>query len=435
MPVSLITTPGAGVWTVPGDCPAGTVLTVETWGAGSGGSGRVGSTFGSGGGAGAYASNSYTVTLADIANGIPYVVGAGSAGTSGANPAAAGFSSWGTNNIIANTTNVGAVVGAPGTLPTGWIFASGAGLTTQIIGIGTTAGLPYIDIQWAGTTTATTALLEFSTGTTPATVNRYTMGAYFQVVGGATTGLTSVSLIVDAYNGATYLSSPGLQIITMPTGTLTRASVTTSANPATTNFVLPYLRLAYTTSTAINLTLRIAGLQMETGTALTPYTSSSNPGCALADGGAAPAALVGGAGGTVADSLGSTIFAGGAGASYNAAGAGGGGSAGKDGIGAAGTTAGVGGQGDLTTGGLGGAVKTTTPGNAGTANTEGGGGGGALKTVAGTGGAGGYPGGGGGSAAVATGTGGAGANGQIRLTYTSVYLESLMHAPLFQIWA
>src|SRR6185437_2919338 len=111
MPKStLITATGAGTWTVPPDCPAGTTIVAETWGAGAGASGRVSTTFGAAGAGGAYAKENYVVTANDVTNGIPYVVGAGSAGTSGANPTAGGYTIFGTN-VIGNSNMNGAVTG------------------------------------------------------------------------------------------------------------------------------------------------------------------------------------------------------------------------------------------------------------------------------------------------------------------------------------
>ena len=63
MTVVLLTTAGSGTWNPPTSgataCPAGTVLTIECWGAGGGGA-SVSS--GRSGGGGAYCVGTYTVT-------------------------------------------------------------------------------------------------------------------------------------------------------------------------------------------------------------------------------------------------------------------------------------------------------------------------------------------------------------------------------------
>ena len=77
--VAVLTTTGAGTWLVPTNLPAGTQITVETLGGGSGGSG-TGATEGGGGAGGSYASSNYYVTPNDRANGVTYTIGIGGAG-------------------------------------------------------------------------------------------------------------------------------------------------------------------------------------------------------------------------------------------------------------------------------------------------------------------------------------------------------------------
>src|ERR1700677_3138574 len=159
MPTQTITAAGAANWTIPSDCPAGTVITTEAWGAGGGAS--SGASDGSGAAGGAYAEDTYTVQPADIALGyIPYVVGAGGAGTVASVPVAGGGQTvFGTYvNHLGNSSFQAAVIGTPGTLPTGYTTTL-VGVTQTIVGFGqdTSTGntLDYIDIQYDGTTTGT----------------------------------------------------------------------------------------------------------------------------------------------------------------------------------------------------------------------------------------------------------------------------------------
>lgn len=416
--VTTLTTPGAGSWPVPLDCPPGTLLTVEEWAAGAGANGQTSTSFGAGGGGGGYASS---VIRVDARSSYSYSIGAGSNGGTGANPAAGGNTSFSVSpNLISNTTNVGIVTGTPGTLPTGLAIFNQNGLTTSVIGSGIdTNGLPYLDISFVGTTTATGST-QLNFGNVPISPStQYTFSGSLSFVGGSLTNVTSFGLNVDTETlTGSYLATP---INPTPAVTSTSTRFQGTATSGATAFLANlYVVFGYTTGTAINVTLRYAGFQFEAAAAASTFTTTP-PTNVLASGGQGPVGNTGGLGGAVSNSMGTTKFAGGAGAAFNASGSGGGGGAGKDGAGQVGTTAGVGGHGDGTSvGGAGGAVKTTSPGNPGTANVEGGGGGGGLTTAAGTGGAGGAPGGGGGGTAVASGTGGAGARGQIRLTYTSV---------------
>ena len=64
-------------------------------------------------------------------------------------------------NSARNSTMQGAVVGTPGTLPTGWLISPNAGLTTSVVSLQTVNGMPTIDLRISGTTTGTTYLLFF----------------------------------------------------------------------------------------------------------------------------------------------------------------------------------------------------------------------------------------------------------------------------------
>lgn len=419
-----IGTKGSGFYTLPKSIQAGQNIVIETWGGGSGGSGRIAgppNAFGAAGAGGAYASSNYIVTPSDIANGIFFTVGAGSSGTSGVNSLSGGLTQWSNNNVNLIPTSItnGAVIGAPGTFPSGWFASIGATANSSIVNHGfiTNVG-SFLDFRVSGNTGATTQLQIFAQSSSGAITvgSNYTASFYAAQIAGSQSNLTSVQLNCDAYTAVgAYISTPISPTITL-TGGLTRFSGTAAA-PATTGLMEVKINLQCTVNTLVDITVRLAAVQLEQAAAATPWRST--PGFTLAAGGQPTANITGALGGQATASNGTiATFNGGGGAAFNAAGSGGGGSAGKAGAGNAGTIAGVGGQGDNTTGGTGGAVKATSPGNPGTNNNEGGGGGGGLKTVAGTGGLAGAPGGGGGGAAVAAGTGGAGANGQIRITYT-----------------
>lgn len=435
MPVVTLIAPGSATWPVPADCPPGTAVTAETWGAGSGASGRVGSTFGAAGAGGAYASSLYIITPHDASNGVPYIIGAGTAGLSGANPAAGGSTSFSQNvNLIRNSTNTGAVI--PSTFPTNWVVGGGGGLTITIVKFGTVSasGNPYIQVRLVGTTaTDARTVFNFDSAIPAVAATAYAFSFGAAVIAGTQANITGFVLGMDDFSDAnanTYIGTPIFHSITLTSAMTVFQSTGTS--DALTLSAVPYLEIDYALGAVIDITLQLEAMQVETGSALTFFRST--PGYTFAAGGGAPSGTTGGVGATTAASFGTTLFAGGSGAAFNANGSGGGGSGGKDGAGVAGGITGQGGAGDNSSGGAGGAVKTTTPGNSGTANVEGGGGGGGLKTVAGTGGAGAAPGGGGGGAAVATGTGGTGARGQIRLTYASQLIPGLARPALLQIW-
>jgi hypothetical protein len=450
--VGTATLTSGSLWIPPADCPVGTKVTVNAWGAGSGASGRsAGASFGAAGAGGAFANTpAYFVTPNDVANGVGYVIGAGSAGTAGSNPSAGGNTSFAANNLLnllINSTNQNAVVGSPGTNPTNGGPTNLGGLSASVVAFGTnpTSGYQYIQYRLYGTSSG--GILPIIAYTTNAiTSATYTGSFRVAYVAGSLANISGVTMAFDSFTSgfASYLSTTINLPITL-TGTMTPYSGQ-AATPATTAVGNLYLAIPCAAG-AIDITIQIEALQFELGSSVTAWKSTG--GYTLAQGGGAPSATTGGvgsatlcvaglsgyseAGGSgaayIAAGAGAGLSgyseAGGSGAAYNAAGAGGGGAGGPSGVGAAGTTAGVGGQADNGGGGLGGAVKTTSPGNPGAANANGGGGGGALTTVgAGTAGAGGLPGGGGGAAVVAGATGGAGAGGQITLSWTSVWPAS-----------
>lgn len=307
MPTVTLTTTGAGTWAVPADCPTGTVVTVETWGAGSGGTGRVSSTFGAAGAGGAYASSSYVITPQDVASGVPYTVGSGTTGLSGANPAAGGNSTWSTNNLnlIPTTVTTTAVTGSPGSYPTNWVDFSWTGFTRTILntGIDAQTGLQYLDVNYTVTAAnntggggsiyfcSTGSGPGYGTGMVPVTGGgTYTASVYAAVIGGSLTNITGVALQGSDENSAfTQLGQIFNSGVFTPTSVLTRYTATATAISSTGTPVWAFINLivTWTTGTDINVTFRLAAPQVDTGSSATFFKST--PGYALAVGGGAAA--------------------------------------------------------------------------------------------------------------------------------------------------
>lgn len=426
MPVVLLTTTSASPQTLAAASvpPAGTRITAECWGAGSGASG--GSTsFRAGGAGAAYATApAYVVTPNDVANGISFTLNTGSAGTAAANPNAGTDTSWSTNNLntIPTTDVVAAVAGTPGTLPTNWAWTLAGGLTASVVGSGADAasGLPYVDIRISGTSTGTDLVFTFcNTTLASCTAGVAWIGSfYFAVVGGSTTNFDNFDCNIDCYNaGSTLISTIGGNGIPPPWPTAltdgTARRTFTGTTPALTTQAALSWHIYIQTSAAIDVTFRVAAPQLELGAATSFWKST--PGYCLAKGGRAPSGTTGGGGGLASACIPTSgAFNGGSGATRTQGG-GGGGSAGPAGAGASSTT-GTGGTGDNGSGGA-----------AGVSNVEGGGGTTAGTTPA-TAGA---PGGGGG-ANTSTGSGSTGGRGQIRLTYLALFVPNILDAPLRQ---
>lgn len=396
-------------WMPPGDCPAGTVLTIENWGSGSGASG--GSTsFRAGGSGGGYAYTQYTVTSSDVSSGIAFSISAGSSGTAAANPTAGPDTTFGTapKNLVPNSNFVGAS-SSPSTLPLGWATQNTTGLNPTVVGTGVdgTSGLNYVDISFNGNTSGTSFVILFGQNNSAGSESNclpvspslsYTASVWISATN--QTNITGCFYQIDWATSAQAFASTSNIISGMaPTTTPVRKSGTaTSAATA----AMADLRLLFTVAaagTAVNFTVRLSGPYLAQEASFSSFQATPTS-YVLAKGGPPPSGTTGGTASAPGNSFGFASFAGGNGATRTQGG-GGGGAAGKDGAGGSATTA-TGGTGDNTHGGA-----------ANTDNVEGGGGG----TASTSGHIGGAPGGGGG-ANTSTGSGGTGGRGQVRLTYT-----------------
>jgi len=96
------------------------------------------------------------------------------------------------NNQVRNPRAEGAVVGTPGTLPTFWTKTNSAGLSWNVVGIGTDSGMSYIDIRLVGTPTNTAAnWITFEPTITFVTGDAGMAATYVKIVGGSNANLGS----------------------------------------------------------------------------------------------------------------------------------------------------------------------------------------------------------------------------------------------------
>jgi hypothetical protein len=178
-------------------------------------------------------------------------------------------------NSIRNSQAGGAVVGAPGTLPTNWVIAIQTGLSQEIVATGTVNGMTYIDIRISGTaanTNANAIATESATGVAALQDQTWTISTSVALVGGTLTNVANVGIgFVERDAGAVALVSGVLTGFT-PTATLTRYVGTRALTNAATAFYQPTVRFAaQDTVTPIDLTLRIAAPQLELGAFPTSY--------------------------------------------------------------------------------------------------------------------------------------------------------------------
>jgi len=183
-------------------------------------------------------------------------------------------------NSIRNNTMVGAVAGTPGTLPTNWVVNNTGGLTTNVIGVGISAGINYVDLQVVGTSTGTIYQLSFDANSQiSASAGQSWAGSFWVAqTAGTTGGITGTNVRVSARDsGGLTLATNDSAAITL-TGTLARYASVYASLPASTAFVQASLRLGLTNGAAIDITLRIGLPQLELGafaTSVIPTTTTA----------------------------------------------------------------------------------------------------------------------------------------------------------------
>jgi hypothetical protein len=170
-------------------------------------------------------------------------------------------------NTIRNSTNVGAVVGTPGTLPTNWSNYIPS-LIRTIVGTGTENGLNYIDIRLSGTASDLQSQIIFDSGISTSASVAWTQSAYLKLKSG-TLPLTQLS------TRPTGTGLPDYGTIITVTSTLTRFFNTFTVG-ATATAVSPRLYFNHAIGTAIDFTIRIAGTQLELGAYATSYIPTTS---------------------------------------------------------------------------------------------------------------------------------------------------------------
>ena len=185
-------------------------------------------------------------------------------------------------NSITNNTMVGAVVGTPGTSPTGWIYATASsnGLTLSIVGTGTENGINYIDYRFNGTTVASpnSCAIGF-VNAAAATGQTWTASMYWKLAAGSATGATNWQLgLIESTAGGSFVTG-AFYSQTAPTSaalnTQRPAATRTLSGGATIGLVTYPLNVAVAGNTAIDFTLRIGLPQLEQGAFATSAIQTS----------------------------------------------------------------------------------------------------------------------------------------------------------------
>lgn len=173
-------------------------------------------------------------------------------------------------NGVTNNTMAGAVVGSPGTRPTGWPAFTLAGLTQSIVAIGSQNGVDTIDFRFSGTTNATTISLVLENSGVIVVTNGQvvTSTAFFSLVGGDLTNVSALSFgqnIRDS--GGANLGNVAGALSFTPNSSLIRYVTSGTIANASAAFILPRLDITVANASAVDFTIRVGWPQTEVGAA------------------------------------------------------------------------------------------------------------------------------------------------------------------------
>lgn len=182
-------------------------------------------------------------------------------------------------NAIRNSTMQGAVVGTPGTPPTNWQNAGVQnGLTREITGFGTEAGMSYIEMLFTGTPSGTGKWGMYFESTTniAASSGQVWTGSFTYKVIGTPTGVNTVNCEVTERNGSgTFLTSS--EVTEAPTANALRRNftVTRTLSNGACAFTVNDFTFSYTNGVAVNLRIRVYTPQCEQGGSRTSFIPTS----------------------------------------------------------------------------------------------------------------------------------------------------------------
>lgn len=163
----------------------------------------------------------------------------------------------------------GSVAGTPGTLPTYWTTSLVSGLTRTIVGTGTEDGIPYIDIQFAGTAGASGTVQVVQNVNNQAaalTGQTWTASWYVTLQAGSLPGSGSIT-ILERDGGGTLVTFESITV-SIAAGRLREARKTvtrTLSGGASVALVMQRLDVGVTNGAVVDFTLRLAMPGLEQG--------------------------------------------------------------------------------------------------------------------------------------------------------------------------
>jgi hypothetical protein len=198
-------------------------------------------------------------------------------------------------------------IGGGGALPTYWGDYATNGLACVVVGTGTEAGIPYVDLRWFGTAsggTATATVFPEPAGIIAASVGQtWTASVYVKLIAGTAPANLALN-VIESDSGKVYLAGSGVNISSFVAGSgpLAAQRISYTRSLAATTVAYTYLTVtgSATTGNSLDFTLRIGGFQIEQAAAASSLIlpPAGNPGITKRSGEtiAIPATLPGGYG-------------------------------------------------------------------------------------------------------------------------------------------
>jgi hypothetical protein len=173
-------------------------------------------------------------------------------------------------NGIRNSTMVGAST-SPSTIPTNWQLFNTLGLTVSVVGLGTEAGINYIDLNYNGTANSSDVIrfgFESPTQISASNGQNWSVSIYSKIISQLLPPTSYDLRITERTAIGVYVTSS--QQSFTPTSTLKRFTFTSTLNGGVTvGVVVPELSVPVINGTSYNFTIRIAQPQMELGAFVT----------------------------------------------------------------------------------------------------------------------------------------------------------------------
>jgi hypothetical protein len=182
-------------------------------------------------------------------------------------------------NWIANSGYAGATPGSPGTPPNGWSgLGTQNGIAKYMRGVGIEGGMEYVDLHFAGSPTGDgTAEVIFSPDIPSASGQVWTESAYLRMVNGDKTNMLGAKLVM--YNVPTTAAYGTELLPRLSTAELVSQRYQNTATPVggvTMTGVSPRIQVTGTVGYFMDITIRVAGVQMEKTNLATPFMPTPN---------------------------------------------------------------------------------------------------------------------------------------------------------------